>query len=61
MPYASPLHLGDMSPYGSDDCGGASETVGVSARGHLFDDQTFWMVNDRRSCGAGGREPCSSW
>jgi len=60
-PCARLLHWGDMSPYGSDDCGGASETVGVSAPGRLHDDQeTFWRVNVPRACGAGGRGPCSS-
>lgn len=61
-PCARPLGWGDMSPYGSDDCGGASGSVGVSAHGRLRGDQeTFWRVHDPRPCGAGGRGPCSSW
>lgn len=61
MPCARRLHSGDMSPCGTADCGGATENAGVSAPGRLVGGLgTFSRAVDPWTCGAGGREPCSS-
>ncbi|KAH9050870.1 hypothetical protein EDB83DRAFT_2553243 [Lactarius deliciosus] len=41
-PCARPLGWGDTSPYGSDDYGGASGSVGVSAHGRLRGDRRLF-------------------
>jgi hypothetical protein len=61
MPCVRRLHLGDMSPCVSADCVGVSETVGVSAHALILGGlRTSSRLVGPWTCGAGGREPCSS-
>jgi hypothetical protein len=61
MPCVRRLHSGDTSPCVSADCGGATETAGVGAHARFLDGlKTSSRLVGPQTCGAGGREACSS-